>query len=61
MVTSFFLLQVVLGPRKSTNNLARRITARNTDAKAINPQNAEINDWSRTVAAWCQRMSRNHN
>jgi hypothetical protein len=38
--------------------IGRRVDARNTDAKALNPQNAEINDWSKTVAAWCQRMSK---
>jgi hypothetical protein len=38
--------------------IGRRVDARNTDAKAINPQNAEINDWNKTVAAWCQRMSK---
>jgi hypothetical protein len=38
--------------------IERRVHARNMDAKAINPQNTEINDWSKTVAAWCQRMSK---
>jgi hypothetical protein len=38
--------------------IGQRINPRNTDAKAINPQNAEINDWRKTVAAWCQRMSK---
>jgi hypothetical protein len=26
--------------------------------KPENPQNAEINDWGKTVGAWCQRMSK---
>jgi hypothetical protein len=35
-----------------------RTEERNTVAKPTNPQNVEINDWSKTVAGWCQRVSK---